>query len=252
MVTAAIDARPNRSTAVSLSLLDGFALSHEDRRLELPLSAQRVVAFLALRTRPVQRVYVSGQLWPDMSEVRAGAALRTALWRAGSIGCPLITAHGQALAIDAGVRVDVREAERAARTALHGGTDMALHAGTDTPDMQLLCDGGDLLPDWYEDWVLLERERLRQLTLQALEARALSALEGARHGAALEAALTAVRAEPLRESAHRIVVMIHIAQGNVVEAQRHVEWYRVMLHDQLGLEPSPAMIGLLRTHPVNR
>jgi hypothetical protein len=59
----------------------------------------------------------------------------------------------------------------------------------------------DLLPDWYDDWVLLEAEDWRQLRLHALEALAGRLIALGCWGEAANAAGAAVRAEPLRESA---------------------------------------------------
>jgi len=98
--------------------------------------------------------------------------------------------------------------------------------------------GGELLPGWYDDWVLLERERLRQLRMHALEDVAVRLMAAGRYGDALQSALAAVRAEPLRESAHRTVVRVHLAEGNVVEALRAYEQFRTMLADDLGVQPS--------------
>jgi DNA-binding SARP family transcriptional activator len=105
---------------------------------------------------------------------------------------------------------------------------------------------GDLLPGWYDDWVLLERERLRQLRMHALEAVARRLGEAGRYGDALQAAYAAMRAEPLRESAHRIVIRLHLAEGNVCEARRAYEQFRVLLADELGVQPSEQMARLVR------
>jgi len=66
--------------------------------------------------------------------------------------------------LGADVRVDLREAERLARAEVDGGAERS-GAESDTETFV-----GDLLPDWYDDWVLIERERFRQLRLRALEA----------------------------------------------------------------------------------
>src|SRR4029450_13229953 len=79
---------------------------------------------------------------------------------------------------------------------------------------------GELLPGWYEDWVLFERERLRQLQMHALEAIAgrLTAERGFAGG--IGGGRAAVRLEPLRESATRALIAAHLAENNVVEAVR--------------------------------
>ncbi|MCZ6738781.1 MAG: bacterial transcriptional activator domain-containing protein [Actinobacteria bacterium] len=104
---------------------------------------------------------------------------------------------------------------------------------------------GDLLPDWYEDWVELERERLRQLRMHALENLALEMCLALRYGEALEAGYASLRCEPLRESAHRVLIQIHLAEGNMVEARRQYDSYRTMLDSELGLTPSAQMEGLI-------
>ena len=89
--------------------------------------------------------------------------------------------------------------------------------------------------------MLLERERLRQLRLHMLEQLAGDHLAAGRHGEALEAALEAMAAEPLRETPHRLVVRIHLAEGNAFEAVHAFYVYRDLLLRELRLEPSPAM-----------
>jgi DNA-binding SARP family transcriptional activator len=83
-------------------------------------------------------------------------------------------------------------------------------------------DSLELLPGWYDDWVLLERERTRQRLLHALEALSREHRAAGRCAEAVEAALVAVNAEPLRESAHRELLESHLAEGNWVEAMHNV------------------------------
>jgi SARP family transcriptional regulator, regulator of embCAB operon len=78
----------------------------------------------------------------------------------------------------------------------------------------------DLLPDWYDDWVLLEAEDWRQLRLHALEALAGRLIALGCWGEAANAAGAAVRAEPLRESARAALIQAHLAVGNQSEAVR--------------------------------
>ena len=65
------------SSQFDLALLRSFELRRGGDRVRLPLSAQRLVALLALRNRALHRVYVAGTLWLDASEERAGSNLRT-------------------------------------------------------------------------------------------------------------------------------------------------------------------------------
>jgi len=113
--------------------------------------------------------------------------------------------------------------------------------------------GGELLPGWYDDWVIFERERVRQLRLHVLDALAERLIAQARYAEALEAALECARIEPLRESSNRLIIAIHLAEDNVAEAVRHYEFFRDLLRIELGIEPSPRLAGLLpaqRCRPV--
>jgi DNA-binding SARP family transcriptional activator len=93
--------------------------------------------------------------------------------------------------------------------------------------------------------VLIERERLRQLSLHALEALAARLLGAARIGEALETALAAVAMEPLRESAHRLLIEVHLAERNASEAIRQFRFCSHLFQTQLGIAPSPQLAALV-------
>jgi DNA-binding SARP family transcriptional activator len=81
--------------------------------------------------------------------------------------------------------------------------------------------------------------------LHALEALAQTLTELGRYSEAADAALAAVAGEPLRESAHRTLIAVHVAEGNPSEALRQYERYRAMLGEVLNLAPSPKMEELV-------
>jgi len=104
-----------------------------------------------------------------------------------------------------------------------------------------------LLPSWSEDWLLPERERWDQVRLHALETMALQYLAAEDYLTALEVALAAVSVDSIRESAHRIVVKVHIAEGNSASAIRHYQWYRGLVQRELGVTPSRQMDELIHS-----
>jgi len=189
-----------------------------------------------LHDRPLRRDYVAGSLWPDVREERAAASLRSALWRINRCG-RIIATRGELLRLHDAVRVDVREAEAVARRELDGAglADRGDHAAS---------LGADLLPDWYEDWTIMEREQFRQLRLRALDARCHRLVRAGRLSEALDAGLLSVAGEPLRESAHRAVVQVHLKDGNHGEALRQYCLCRRLFRDRLGIEPSEQMRNL--------
>ena len=229
--------------APRVTLLDGFGVHSAAVRCgiaagDLPHAVQRLVAHLCLSGRP-QRSALAGQLWPDASEGHAHGSLRSALWRLQKAVPGLVSTTGDRLSLADGVRVDVHELGRWAERARDP------HAPLEDVAVPAVGLGGELLPGWYDDWVLLERERLRQLRLHALEEVAARLVAAGRPGDALEVAYLAVRAEPLRESAHRAVVRAHVAEGNVGEALRAYERFRALLSDELGVPPSGQMRRLV-------
>jgi DNA-binding SARP family transcriptional activator len=231
------------SARLRITLLDGFALEVDGpstgRREDLPRGVQRLVAHLCLFSRP-PRAAIAGNLWPDVPEEQAHGSLRSALWRLHKVAPGLVEVSGHSLSLADGVRVDVRELSDWARRVRD--PDCALDE-VEVPDAGLR---GELLPGWYDDWVLLERERLRQLRMHALELAADRLSAAGRFGEALQAAYAAVRAEPLRESAHRAVIRVHLAEGNAVEALRAFEKFRTMLDDELGVRPTERMTRLVQ------
>jgi DNA-binding SARP family transcriptional activator len=217
--------------------MNGFELLCDSDAVSLPFSVQRLLALLAFHERPVQRVYVAGKLWIDATEERAFASLRSALWRANQAGIPLVDAFDSRLALHPEVRVDVHEAAAQAQRIVDGTAENVSFAG--------VALNGELLPDWYDDWLLIERERYRQLRLHALEALADRLTALGRYAEAAETALTAIAAEPLRESAHRVLVRVYCAEGNASEALRHYELFRRLLEEQLGLVPTSQLDDLV-------
>ena len=225
-----------------LSLLRGFTFQDAD----LPLAAQRLVAFLALQERPVRRDYVAGRLWPEASETRAHGALRTTIWRVARVAPEALWVAGPHLALSGHVVVDVHETTALARSVIAGAH------GTDHRDLSF---AGDLLPDWYDDWVVFERERLRQLRLHALEILCDARVRAGRFAEGVVAGLAAVAGDPLRESAHRVLISAYLAQANASDALRQYDLYRRHLAEALGLAPSPRMRALLASvhePPVSR
>ena len=224
------------ATRARLTLLSGFELDAGGERVRLPLNGQRVLAFLALKGRTLQRTYVAGSLWLDSNDERAAASLRSALWRINRHH-RLVEASSDGIRL-ASVDVDVDAAVAQAHELLDPLSSFCPALG----EVQLF---GDLLPDWYDDWVAFERERFRQLRAHALENLCDRLSHAGRYGEAIEAGLAAARIEPLRESAQRAVIRVHLAEGNVCEALAQYRRFRNRLECDLGLAPSAQLDELV-------
>jgi DNA-binding SARP family transcriptional activator len=63
----------------------------------------------------------------------------------------------------------------------------------------------------------------------------------------MEASLASISTEPYRESAHRLLVRVHLAEGNLSEALRAYDVYRRIVEEDLGIRPSSDMEQLIAT-----
>jgi DNA-binding SARP family transcriptional activator len=232
------DAGPKLPRTLELRLFGCWHLSAPAGVVDLGGREQRLVALLALRGRK-PRSQIAGTLWPDTTDERALTSLRSAVLRVRRSASGLLELSHSTLALAPDVRIDVQEVVRwAAETA-------GQPTGHERWWVNVLR-GADLLPGWYEDWVVFERERLQLLRFAALESVALHALEGGDHDTALTAALEAVAIEPLRESAHSLVIRAHLVAGNHSDAVLAYRAYCRQLRQSLSIPPSSEIEGLLR------
>jgi DNA-binding SARP family transcriptional activator len=206
-------------------------LGHE--RWEVPEGSKQLLAFVALRRRRVERRQAAGTLWPCGDDERAAGNLRSALWRLRRAGIDVLIADKSSLALGGDVLVDLHLTEQWATRLIKG-----LAAGDDLAVIPSVADALDLLPGFYDDWVLLERERIRQRILHALEVLSERLAAERRFADAIEAAMLATGAEPLRESAQRALIKAHIAEGNLTEARRTYRAYHDLVYRELGVAPS--------------
>jgi DNA-binding SARP family transcriptional activator len=223
-----------------LRVLGGFELRVAGRAVALPTQAQRVLGCLAVVAPSQRREALAGRLWADSRQERAQANLRNALWRVRQAGSGVVHATRDVVSLHDAVEVDLTLCQRCARDLIDRGADGPPMTRTPLPLLEL-----DLLPAWDEDWIVLERERVRQLRIHALEALSRSLARSGCFAHAVEAALAAVGADPLRESANAVLIEAHLAEGNRSEAARQLASYRAVLADELGLAPSPRMEALV-------
>lgn len=214
-------------STVALGLIGGFELSVDGRPVELADPARRLIAFLALHHKPQLRAFVAGNLWPNKAEPRALANLRAALWTLHGGGAPPIVepVGGSALRLAPAVAVDVNVVRAEAwslidqaRTRPLGGPLAAFAGSPLAADRDLLFD--DLLPGWYDDWVLLERERFAELQVHALDVLVEALVDAAQHTRAINLALRLVALDPLRERSQRALIRAYVAEGSFGRARR--------------------------------
>jgi DNA-binding SARP family transcriptional activator len=204
--------------------------------IELQPGAQRLIAYTALHNRPIARSVIAGLLWPDTTESRAAASLRSTLWRLRTIGGgSLLGTRNGTIALAPVVDVDVHEVHKRAQDLLSSSDMSACHL-EETSAFEI-----ELLPGWWDDWVIAERERLRIMQLAALEQVGLRLLETGQYAKTLDTCLRLTTAEPLRDTTHRLIMRAYLAQGNSALAVRHYRGYCDLLRRELQIPPSPEM-----------
>ena len=226
-----------------LSLLGGFVFSvGGEALLGISAGSQHLLAFLAVRDQTMTRQRVAGTLWPESTDERAGANLRAAVARLDAPTRRAVKVTALDLGLEEGLVVDVHYSQALARRLID---DDAPDARDDIGRGAVAALSDDLLPGWYDDWAVIAAEDWHQLRTQALEAVAVRLTAADRLAEAAGAALAAVQAEPLRESARAALIRVHLAEGNQAGAVAEFERYRVLLRVELGLEPTARLSRLL-------
>lgn len=225
-----------------VTVLGAFTLTDGSAAVPLGVDSRRLVAYLAVHPRPQQRAALAADLWPG---VEATAALRLLAEAADGVDV-----HGlldgaddpdAPLALAADVEVDLATAMVLIR-ALPG---IAAGAVTDTSALD-----ADILPGWTAAWIVIERERFRQLRLHAVEERSLRLSAVGRYAAAIEMAEIAVATAPSRESARRVLIEAHLAQGDVAAAVAAYDEYQELLRSSVGGPAPTGLDGLFPPAPV--
>jgi DNA-binding SARP family transcriptional activator len=224
-----------------VQLLGGFAATGDAGVIALPAASRRVVALAAMYRAPLPRAFAAERLWPHLPLRSALGSLRTALSRLHAAHPALLTIGPEQVALRPHVTVDVHETEALARRLIEGG------ATNDDFVASLERLTLPLLPDQHEDWVILERDRLQDLFLHALEAHAGRLSASGDYATALAAIHAALSVDPLRESAASTLLAIHLAEGNRARAARCYLEFRQRLLTMLAIEPSDEMRAMVAT-----
>jgi len=228
-------------------LLGNFRMQHGGELLTLPdtSDARHLLAYLLLKKQQMHaRSVLLGVFWLEMSEPRARRALSQAIWHIRRRFPDLLESTTESVGISPRVEiwidVDVFKALTEKRL---GGNALEVHRDLDRA-IQLYQ--ADLLEGLYEDWVLLEREYLRERYLQALEHLIQIEKSEGNYQRALELTLRLVDADALRESAHREIMQLYYLLNRPNAAIKQFETYSQLLLDELGLEPEPETVALAR------
>ena len=225
---------------LKLRLLGGFeAQAGLGEALAIPRrKAQGLLAYLALTPGQAHpREKLATLLWTDASPDTARNALRQTLYvlrRAlGAFEDGMLVVTGDAITLSENkVVTDVAAFER----AVNVGTSEALEDAAGLYRGDLLA-GLAVAEPVFEDWLMSERERLRELALEAL-ARLLADQRAAGDtAAAVQSALRLLTLDPLQEAVHRTLMRLYIRLGRRDAALRQYRDCVSVLQRELDIEP---------------
>ena len=241
-----------RESSLRIELLGALHVERFGRHVtgDLPgLQGRALLAYLVLhRGDAIDRADLIRALWPTSAPADPRSALTSVLAKVRrAVGPEHITGRTAVrFTPPPDAELDVQQVtegvDRAERAIAHQDPQTAIHAARDT----LAILGRPLLPGlnaaWLEPWHAAFAEWERR-GLEAM-AQAGLALGGEHLGAAERAARAALESDQYRESAYALLMQIQAARGDAAEALRTFDRLRVLLREELGISPSPALIEL--------
>jgi DNA-binding SARP family transcriptional activator len=236
--------------SLKISLLGVARIDHEGlpNGPQLTRSVKALLGYLALFRRRIHpREVLAGLFWGDSSEDRARNSLRTALWRLRKVlepqpiprGTYLVTTPAGEIGLNpkSNYWLDVAVFENQIKRNLAKSLNDLTAGNINNLEYALGLYQGDLLEGFYDEWALVERERLRVLFTKG---KILLLRYYGQHGdyeQALACGRTILSLDPLREEIHREMMRLFVRNGQRTLALRQYEICRQTLHAELGVPP---------------
>src|SRR5258708_32606769 len=242
-----LDERHPVISTLNIHLLGDFLLVSDDSpvtTVNVP-RLQSLLAYLVLhRTAPQARYPLAFLLWPDSTDAQALVNLRKALYHLRQ-ALPYIdnflradrqSLHWQPSHPGASWTLDVQDVEQALASAQQAEQAQDMSAMRQALERAVDLYRGDLLPSCYDEWILPERERVRQLFFQASE-RLIALLEQERdYDAAITAAQRLLRHDPLNEATYRSLMRSYALRRDRAAALRGYHTCVTVLERELRAE----------------
>ncbi|MCP4932795.1 MAG: AAA family ATPase [bacterium] len=224
---------------LEIRLLGQFHIRQNEALVEIPTRpAKKLLAYLALKEGlQQQRDKLAGLLWPDSDELSARRNLRSTLWRLRkAMGDTCFLSDKTSItfvAPDAGW-VDTAVLQEKSRE-----TEGLLTA--------VSAYSGELLPGWYDDWIILERERLQAIYERKLQQLLDQLLAAQQWDETIHWAEQWISLGSVPEPAYRGLMHAHAGLGDVAAIAAAFRRCEAALEADLGVEPSAETQTLYET-----
>ena len=226
-------------SSLEIRLFGGFQITRDGEVVaDLSGRLQALLAYILLQpNRAASRQQIAFALWPESSDSQARTNLRRLLLllrRALPQADDLLDISPTALAWRPRqpACVDLLAFEKGLATANSPHSRTALAAAVEHYR-------GDLLPDCYDEWLLPQRERLRNAYAQALAELTLLAENERDYTAAIAHARRLLRHDPLHEVGYRRLMRLLALTGDRAGALQSYHTCATLLHRELGVDPGP-------------
>lgn len=244
---------------LEIKLMGSFSASlrSHDQTHSLSMS-RRTVELLALFALSPGRFFHRSELGQLIGTAEAAAvspeAVSTALWRLrrtierepASTGDFIVTNSYGAVGFcgTAPMSIDVSAFEQLARNGLGEpatrSNDAQIAALRSAHDLYKDC----LLPGFFAEWILRERERLRRTYLDVLHRLMEIDASTMNYDGAIRSAQSILEADSLREDVHRALMRLLVLNGQRALALRQFEICRATLKRELAIQPMPETIAI--------
>jgi DNA-binding SARP family transcriptional activator len=241
---------------LSLTLLGDVACALDGRPVRFARrSALALLIYLVCAGRSQRRAVLGTLIAGESDEASAAMALRNALRDLRAVLGDQLVADTATIALAPSLELasDVTAFEAAARAGLEQSSLGALREA-------VACYGGEFAPGLavkgapaLDDWLLQERERLRDLLLRVLSELAVVEERAGDHTSAVATLRRLLAEEPWREESHRSLMRLLARDGRRAAALLQFEQCRAALQRELGIEPQPKTLALyehLQAGPV--
>ena len=219
---------------LEVRLLGKFEARVDGQPVEIPLrAAQSLLAYLMLDAgTPHRREQLAGLFWPDMPDSRAKSNLRQTLSRLRkAIGEKYLVANDLTIAFDATADYWLDVQVLARKVEAHTATADLIEA--------VSVYGGELLPGFYDEWALLERERLQVAFEHKMSLLLDRLVEAQRWDDVLDWGERWITLSHAPEAAYRALIMAYGTRGDISNAAAVYQRCEEALRRDLGVEPSP-------------
>ncbi|MBI3915159.1 MAG: tetratricopeptide repeat protein [Chloroflexi bacterium] len=233
---------------LKLYLLGAFRLERDSKRVNFSTrKIESLLAYLALFPEQHSREKLAALLWGDSTDEQARHSLRTALAAIRkALGDEILIADRESVQLnpDAAMWVDVRNIFDLRLPTL------APHASAGVVDSEIanlkskIENYHDLLPDFYDEWIIRERERLRAIYLDALLQLAQHYRSTSEYARAIETAQKVLATDRANENAYQHLMFCFAAQGDRIAALKQYDECKKILREELNAEPSSETTAL--------